>query len=135
VVESGKDLVYDVGVGLTEGHGVKGVLGEGGVDAFAWSRGASEELSLLRARGTRARADVRGKDFLLGRGAGAELEAAADAERPKPMEVRGSWDIVFPEGGERGSVTTSNREDKEVNCSKRITIWGRRRVSAQSQMR
>jgi hypothetical protein len=38
------------------------------------------------------------------------------------MEVRGHWDIVFPEGGERGSVRTSDREDKEVNCSKRITI-------------
>jgi hypothetical protein len=56
---------------------------------------------------------------------GAELEAAVDAERggPKPMEVRGTWDIVSAEGGEeRGSVRTSDRGDKEVNCSKRITM-------------
>jgi hypothetical protein len=32
---------------------------------------------------------------------GAELEAAADAARPKPMEVRGTWDIV-PSEGEKG---------------------------------
>jgi hypothetical protein len=51
-----------------------------------------------------------------------ELEAAADAERPKPREVRGTWDIVPSEGGKRGSVRTSDRGDKEVNCSKRITM-------------
>jgi hypothetical protein len=38
-------------------------------------------------------------------------------------------------GRRKGSVRTSDRGDKEVNCSKRITIWGRRRVSAQSQMK
>jgi hypothetical protein len=37
-----------------------------------------------------------------GRAGGAELEGVADAERPKPMEVRGYWDIVSSEGGERG---------------------------------
>jgi hypothetical protein len=65
---------------------------------------------------------MRGEKISSWRGAGAELEAAADAERPKPMEVRGRWDIVFPEGGERGSVRTSDRGDKEVDCSKRITM-------------
>jgi hypothetical protein len=35
---------------------------------------------------------------------GAELEGAADAEHAKPIEVRGTWDMVSPEGGERGSV-------------------------------
>jgi hypothetical protein len=67
-VETGKNLVHDVSVGLAEGHGAESVLGEGGVDAFARSRGAGEELSLLRAGGARARGDVGGKDFLLGGG-------------------------------------------------------------------
>jgi hypothetical protein len=53
---------------------------------------------------------------------GAELEAAADAEHPKPISVRGRWDIVSSEGGKGGSVETSDRGDKEVNCSKRITM-------------
>jgi hypothetical protein len=64
-VEAGKNLVHDAGIGLIEEHGAESVLGEGGVDAFARSRGAGEELSLLRARGAGARADARGKDFLL----------------------------------------------------------------------
>jgi hypothetical protein len=67
-VKAGENLVHDVSVGLTKGHGAKGILGEGGVDAFVRSRGAGEELSLLRAGGAGARADARGKDFLLGGG-------------------------------------------------------------------
>jgi hypothetical protein len=35
-------------------------------------------------------------------GAGAQLEGAADAEYPRPREVRGTWDIMSSEGGERG---------------------------------
>jgi hypothetical protein len=40
----------------------------------------------------------------VGGAGGAELEVAADAERgcPKPMEVRGTWDIVPSEGEEGG---------------------------------
>jgi hypothetical protein len=34
---------------------------------------------------------------------GAELEGAADAEHPKPREVRGTWDIV-PSEGEKGGL-------------------------------
>jgi hypothetical protein len=45
-VEAGEDLVHDVGVGLAEHHGAEGILGEGGVGAFAWSRGASREYGL-----------------------------------------------------------------------------------------
>jgi hypothetical protein len=55
-------------------------------------------------------------------GARAELEVAADAEHPKPRQVRGTWDITSSEGGERGSVRTSDRGDKEVDCLKGITI-------------
>jgi hypothetical protein len=33
-VKVGKTLVHDIGVGLIENHGAKGVLGEGGIDAF-----------------------------------------------------------------------------------------------------
>jgi hypothetical protein len=53
---------------------------------------------------------LREKSPSWGGAGGAELEGAADAERPKPREVRGTWDIVPSE------------EDKEVNCSKRITM-------------
>jgi hypothetical protein len=52
----------------------------------------------------------------------AELEGAADAERPKSREVRGTWVIVFPEVGEGGSVRTSDRGDKGVNYSKGIIM-------------
>jgi hypothetical protein len=55
---------------------------------------------------------MRGEKISSWRGAGAELEAAADAERPKPMEVRGCSDIVFPEGEKGRSVRTSTERIK-----------------------
>jgi hypothetical protein len=49
-----------------------------------------------------------------GRAGGAELEGAADAERSKPMEVRGTWDMVFPEGGQRGDLMVEENSNSKL---------------------
>jgi hypothetical protein len=86
VVELGKNLVYDAGIGLIKEYGAESILGKGGINTFAWSRGAGLELNLLGAEGARAK----GKDSLLGGGiGGAKLEGVADVEHPKPIVVRG----------------------------------------------
>jgi hypothetical protein len=106
-VNAGEHLLFDVIVGLAkhcrlaEHGGAESILGESGVGAFAWSRGAGREYSSLGVLlGTGGA--FTGKESLFGGAGGAEQEGAADAEHPKPIEVRGHWDIVSSEGEKGG---------------------------------
>jgi hypothetical protein len=136
MVEAGKNVVHNVSIGLIKDHGVKSVLGEGSIDAFAWSRGVSGEhglLKALRARGTSIHGLLRGrgasartfigKDCHLGRGrsrARGRSRHRASSRKAKGGEVCLGYGV--PRQGIEGVCENFDREDKEVNCSKRITI-------------
>jgi hypothetical protein len=121
IVEAGKNFSHDAGIVLIEEHRGESILGEGSIDTFVQSRGASREYGLLRARG----ASMRGKDCLLGGGrsrAGGSSRYRASRSKAKGGEVCLGYSIPsqgregvcenFRQRGERGELFEENNNIK-----------------------